>query len=175
MSSPKTKVWAQELKAHVDEYASKFGSLKTIFFSNCCGYEYTGFAARAVPIPKVLQDIMAELMPVCGILEKSKWPNGINVNYYANGLVCSSFHDHFYFHNFRNSKLGYHADNEALHFSQDRGANDSRHFVIGSFSLGSSRSFLVKHKSTTEITTLRLGQGDLIAMCGNFQDKFIHW
>ena len=84
VSSPKTKDWAQELKAYVDEYASKFGSLKTIYFSNCCGYEYTGFAARAVPIPKVLQDIMAELMPVCGILEKSEWPNGINVNYYAN-------------------------------------------------------------------------------------------
>ena len=87
VSYPKTKAWAQDLKAFVDEHASKFGSLKTLFFSNCCGYEYTGFAARAVPIPDVLNYIMSDLMPVCGILEKSKWPTGINVNYYANGLV----------------------------------------------------------------------------------------
>jgi len=91
VSSPKTKAWAQDLKAYVEEHASKFGTLKTIFLSNCCGYENTGFAVRAVPIPDVLDDIMAELMPVCGILEKSKWPNGINVNYYANGLDFFSF------------------------------------------------------------------------------------
>jgi len=91
------------------------------------------------------------------------------------GTFAPIFHEHFEFHNFRNSKLGFHADDEPLHFSQNRDANDSRHFVIGSFSLGSSRSFLVKHKATKEITTLRLGQGDLIAMCGNLQDKFIHW
>ena len=80
------KVWAEELKnILLRDAGSKFGKLTTSFFSDCCGYEYTHNQVRAHRIPRVLKDMMSKLMPVCGMSDFSRWPTGVNVNYYPDG------------------------------------------------------------------------------------------
>jgi len=80
------QVWADELKTLlVEKVGSRFGAMKTCFFSDCCGYEYTNNQVRPTPLPRVLFDMLAKLMPACGIYSKDMWPNGVNVNYYPDG------------------------------------------------------------------------------------------
>jgi hypothetical protein len=80
------QAWAEQLKAILLQHAgSKFGKLTTAFFSDCCGYAYTNQQVRPHRIPRVLRDMMSKLMPVCGIYDTSRWPTGVNVNYYPDG------------------------------------------------------------------------------------------
>ena len=80
------QVWADELKRLlVEKVGSRFGGMTTCFFSDCCGYEYTHKQVRPTPFPRVLFDMLAKLMPACGIHSKDMWPNGVNVNYYPDG------------------------------------------------------------------------------------------
>ena len=58
-----------------------------MFFSNCCGYEYSKFRVQPSRIPPVLFEMMAALMPVCGITNQNCWPTGVNVNFYPDGYV----------------------------------------------------------------------------------------
>jgi len=80
------QVWANELKRLlVEKVGDRFGAMTTCFFSDCCGYEYANKQVQPTPIPRVLFDMLAKLMPACGIYSKEMWPNGINVNYYPDG------------------------------------------------------------------------------------------
>jgi hypothetical protein len=81
-----TDKWASELKAILLARTGRsLGSMTTCFFSNCCGYEYSKFRVQPSKIPPVLFEMMAALMPVCGITNKDCWPTGINVNFYPDG------------------------------------------------------------------------------------------
>ena len=78
--------WAEELKRILlQQTGMKFGKLTTSFFSDCCGYEYARVQVRPHRIPRVLFDMMSKLMPVCGVSDTSRWPTGVNVNYYPDG------------------------------------------------------------------------------------------
>ena len=78
--------WANELNTILlQRVGHKFGKMTSCFFSNCCGYEYANNSVKPTPIPRVLNEMMAHLMPRCGIYSKHLWPTGINVNYYPDG------------------------------------------------------------------------------------------
>ena len=78
--------WARELKKFlVERTGLPFGKMTTCFFSDCCGYEYAHKSVRPTKIPPVLRRMMRVLMPHCGLKSESRWPTGINVNYYPNG------------------------------------------------------------------------------------------
>ena len=88
MEDAQIQTWAEELKGIiVNESGSSFGSLTTCFFSDCCGYEYTNKRVSPTRIPPVLFKMLSKLMPACGIICESRWPTGINVNYYPDGYV----------------------------------------------------------------------------------------
>ena len=86
----------------------------------------------------------------------------------------------FFFHFFsltcitgRFAKLGWHSDDEGLHF--DRRDLDYRFYSILSWSFGSPRKFLVKHKRTSSIHTIVVQPGDVYCMNGDFQSQYLHW
>jgi len=95
-----TDKWASELKAILLARTGRsLGSMTTCFFSNCCGYEYSNFRVQPSKIPPVLFEMMAALMPVCGISNQNFWPTGINVNFYPDGFVKTVLVDVFSFDN----------------------------------------------------------------------------
>ena len=59
--------------------------------------------------------------------------------------------------------MGLHADNEP-------GLGD----VIGSLSLGATRAFRIRHNTTKEARTFRLGHGTLVIMAGTMQRFWKH-
>lgn len=73
--------------------------------------------------------------------------NSVLANWYRNGL----------------DKMGWHSDNE-----KELGAEPA----IASVSLGSTRSFHLKHKSTGQRINLELSSGSLLVMAGTMQ---AHW
>ena len=78
--------WADELiNILLQSAGHKFGKMTSCFFSNCCGYEYAHNSVKPTRIPRVLYDMMAHLMPHCGMSARELWPTGINVNYYPDG------------------------------------------------------------------------------------------
>ena len=64
-----------------------------------------------------------------------------------------------------NDKVGWHSDNE-----KELG----RHPVIASISLGSTRTFQLKHKRTNERIDLELESGSLLLMAGTLQANWLH-
>ena len=85
--------WADELiNILLQSAGHKFGKMTSCFFSNCCGYEYAHNSVKPTRIPRVLYDMMAHLMPHCGMSARELWPTGINVNYYPDGYAFFSLH-----------------------------------------------------------------------------------
>ncbi len=62
------------------------------------------------------------------------------------------------------------ADSVGLHADDEPGMGD----VIGSLSLGATREFRIRHNTTRETRTFRLGHGTLVIMAGTMQRFWRH-
>ena len=82
----KVQRWVHELKDIVlrDE-GQPLRKMTTSFFSDCCGYTYSNVCVEPTKIPAALQQMIAHVMPACGLPNPRMWPTGINVNYYPDG------------------------------------------------------------------------------------------
>jgi hypothetical protein len=67
----------------------------TAFFSRCgCGYVFSSTCKqRGHPFPPLFQEILAEIMPVTGVISEEFWPTCVNVTWYRDGyrLACILF------------------------------------------------------------------------------------
>eukprot|EP00927_Polykrikos_kofoidii_P055078 TRINITY_DN49393_c0_g1_i1.p1 TRINITY_DN49393_c0_g1~~TRINITY_DN49393_c0_g1_i1.p1 ORF type:complete len:496 (+),score=66.91 TRINITY_DN49393_c0_g1_i1:50-1537(+) len=118
-----------------------------------CVYGYGGLRVNATPFPEWMQDIMREVMPLCGLSNPSSWPNSCNLNRYDDGW----------------GSVGWHADDEKLFQGKHRDC------LILSLSLGQTRSFSVRtwYDGGWE-DSFTLADGDLCTMEGMFQKHYQH-
>jgi len=122
-----------------------------------CTYRYGAIMAE----PQVFQPFMTELlravMPICGITSEQDWPDACNLNLYEDGGMF----------------VGWHADNESLFQGMD---SDTRTI---SLSLGHRRQFELtpiwpEENEVGRISTVMLGEGDLLIMEGMTQKHYKH-
>lgn len=116
-----------------------------------CRYGYGGAVVAPDPFPAWMQDMLALCMPVCGLPDKSQWPNSCNLNLYIDGL----------------HSVGWHSDNESLFQGK---AKDCR---IISLSLGQTRRFELECRGSP-MYKLDLCDGDLCTMEGLTQKYYKH-
>lgn len=112
-------------------------------------YAYSTINHPALQIPDYIEPILDKIN---NFLEQEKLEHSLNsvlINYYRDG----------------NDKINYHSDD----LSQI-GENP----VIASLSLGDSRTFKFKHKTTKEKLDFILNAGDLFIMFGNTQQYWQH-
>ena len=82
----KVQRWVHDLKDIVLRHEGQsLSRLTTCFFSDCCGYTYSNVSVEPTKIPRVLHEMMAHVMPACGLRNPRMWPTGINVNFYPDG------------------------------------------------------------------------------------------
>lgn len=121
-----------------------------------CTYRYGRIEVDPQQYPAWMLELMQGIMPMCGLNDKSLWPNSCNVNLYEDGGMS----------------VGWHADDESL-FQGKFG--DIR---IISLSLGVARKFEVRANWPGDreraFTNLMLGDGDLMTMEGMLQKHFQH-
>lgn len=123
-----------------------------------CKYGYGGMQIKPIPFPPWMHDIMELIMPLCGLRDRSEWPNSCNLNLYEN-------QDH---------SVSWHADNEKLFNGKFQDC------PIISLSLGQERSFEFKAPGIPEEPErqysgkLQLRDGDLCTMEGMFQKYYQH-
>lgn len=126
--------------------------------SNCsCKYGYGGMQVNPKPWSDWMIGIMDKLMPLCGLKDRSEWPNSCNLNLYENG-------DH---------SVSWHADNEKLFQGKFQDC------PIISLSLGQERDFELKAPPPKEgepntFCKLQLRDGDLCTMEGLTQKYYTH-
>merc|ERR1719296_77345 len=112
-----------------------------------------------------MEEVMAEIMPACGLSDPETWPNSCNLNCYADG----------------SDAIDWHADDEALF------QGTSRNSCIVSLSLGETRTFELKLKDQEQPEIcgspsgeappkcqLRLQSGDICTMEGMVQKHYLH-
>lgn len=102
-------------------------------------------------------ELMAEVMPRCGLQDPQDWPNCCNMNLYEDG----------------GSAVGWHSDDEALFQGK------FRDIVIISISFGVTRKFQIRYNwpeldSERQVQTLMLSSGDMMTMEGMFQKHLQH-
>eukprot|EP00931_Biecheleriopsis_adriatica_P007025 TRINITY_DN108350_c0_g1_i1.p1 TRINITY_DN108350_c0_g1~~TRINITY_DN108350_c0_g1_i1.p1 ORF type:complete len:752 (+),score=154.35 TRINITY_DN108350_c0_g1_i1:85-2340(+) len=115
-----------------------------------CVYRYGGTAWPALEMEPWFLEMTQKVCDVCGITEM---PNSCNANLYKNGT----------------HSVGWHSDDEPL-FAATR-----RDSLIISLSLGASRDFQIcPNAERSDITTVRLRDGDLCTMEGMMQRHYRH-
>merc|ERR1712048_1176836 len=62
-----------------------------------CTYKYGGGSVDPAPWPSCMNDILELVMPLCGILRRTDWPDSANLNRYSG-----------------TDSIGWHADDEPL-------------------------------------------------------------
>lgn len=112
-------------------------------------YTYSGVRNEPRPLPPVLVALRDRLTDEYGAAESGASYNSCLANLYRDGR----------------DSMGYHSDNE-------RELGDRP--TIASISLGSRRTFHVKHLSSGERWTLELGAGDLLIMSEESQSDYRH-
>ncbi len=121
-----------------------------------CVYRYGHKAEVEVfpqQFPSWMEDLMAKVMPICGIPCRNSWPNSCNVNHYRRGQAS----------------VGWHRDDEAL-FQGRR-----QPIRIISLSLGQERTFQVQGLwNGAPVISQLLFDGDLCLMDGLMQKYFQH-
>ena len=117
-----------------------------------CDYAYSHLSFKPHIFPewfrKITDSVMAKIIDKSAI--KSS-PNSCNVNYYD---PCDS--------------VGWHSDDEPLFESTEKDC------LIISLSLGESRMFQIKSKSSENISKIQLNSGDLLTMEKRFQKFYKH-
>lgn len=121
-----------------------------------CRYQYSGITVEPQAFPRCVQKLMAKVMPLFGIRDRSLWPNCCNVNLYEDG----------------GHSVGWHTDDERIFQGKFQ---DIR---ILSMSFGQTRSFEMRpiwpeDGEKTHYKVL-LGNGDLATMEGMFQKHYLH-
>lgn len=121
-----------------------------------CKYRYGRIEVEPQIFPAWMMQLMAVLMPMCGIADQKDWPNSANLNLYEDGGMS----------------VGWHSDDESLFQGK---FNDIR---IISFSLGVTRKFELRlnwpEQGERAVKNVMLGDGDLCTMEGMFQKHFQH-
>jgi alkylated DNA repair dioxygenase AlkB len=145
----------------------------TAFFSRLCrcGYDYDkGRSVQpGLPFPPIILDILAYVMPICGVNDEALWPTACNANFYKDGYYITYEDLYYYITNYRSSPLGWHEDNEPMHGPLHEP------YAILSLSLGATRNFLIREtRSRKVVSTIPLKHGDLVSMNGLFQSLFQH-
>src|SRR6516225_428077 len=107
-------------------------------------YTYSGICHRAAPFPAVVQRLREWAQNISGASY-----NAVLLNLYRNGA----------------DSVGWHSDNEA-------GLGDCP--TIASLSLGATRRFALRHRTTKETITLELTEGRWLIMAGETQRFWIH-
>ncbi|MCL1108533.1 alpha-ketoglutarate-dependent dioxygenase AlkB [Shewanella schlegeliana] len=114
------------------------------FADEGCDYLYSGLFIQASPWPKYAQKLRLKLASDFGLIA-----NGVLVNRYADG----------------NESMGWHSDDEP---EIDSGSD------IASVTLGASRDFFIRHKTTRQKVCLHLDSGDLLIMHWPMQSQWEH-
>jgi alkylated DNA repair dioxygenase AlkB len=117
--------------------------------SGCsCSYGYGGVKVLPQKFPPWMSELMREVMPRCGYLDPSSWPDACNVNWYGDGAMS----------------VGWHADDEELF--QGR----CQDITIVSLSLGAGRLFESRLAAggPSSLARVRLEAGDVMTMAGQF-------
>lgn len=122
-----------------------------------CVYRYGGIEVEPDVFPLWMTELLHILMPRCGIVDPSEWPNSCNLNLYEDGGMS----------------VGWHSDDEQLFQGRFR---DCR---IISLSLGVERHFELRlnwpeDAETKTLWRFALGSGDLMTMEGMMQKHFQH-
>jgi len=121
-----------------------------------CTYRYGKIEVDPLPYPPYVLEMMKVVMPCCGLMDPSTWPNCCNVNLYEDGGMS----------------VGWHSDDESLFQGKFQ---DIR---IISLSLGAKRKFEVRCNwpgdGERNLRPLMLGDGDLCTMEGMFQKHYMH-
>ncbi len=107
-------------------------------------YSYSGKKYHPNPWPDFLDDIRRNIHQDFQIK--------------LNSVLCNFYRD-------GNDKMGWHSDNE-----KELGPEPN----IASLSLGVTRDFKIKMKSSGQIETIELNHGDLLLMKGKAQENFSH-
>lgn len=116
-----------------------------------CPYRYSGMEVDAHPFPPWMDDLLEQVMSLCGLREE-EWPNACNVNLYVG-----------------TDGLSWHADDEPLMETEDGNC------CIISLSLGQERPFQLKPNESQDAThQLILGGGALCTMEGQTQRLYQH-
>jgi len=115
-----------------------------------CTYRYGGTSWASQEMEPWFLEMTKKVCEVCGV---SELPNSCNANLYKDG----------------SQSVGWHADDEPLFVATQRDA------LIISLSLGDTRKFQIHPVGeSSEITTLRLKDGDLCTMEGLMQRHYKH-
>jgi len=116
------------------------------FYSNDSeGYKYSGKTARSKPLPDFLARMMTQIN------------DEFNTNF--NGILVNKYND-------GSESIGAHSDDER---SLSKGG------IVISITLGSSRIFRIRDKKTKRvIVDVETINGQLLAMCGEFQKHYTH-
>eukprot|EP00811_Abedinium_folium_P025294 NODE_3604_length_2012_cov_6.201592.p1 GENE.NODE_3604_length_2012_cov_6.201592~~NODE_3604_length_2012_cov_6.201592.p1 ORF type:complete len:572 (+),score=65.21 NODE_3604_length_2012_cov_6.201592:126-1841(+) len=118
-----------------------------------CVYKYGDIAVKPQRFPPWMEELMAEIMPQCGLHQRASWPNSCNLNLYESG----------------GHSLGWHSDNERLF----RGCYADCRVI--SLSLGQARKFQIRLRSgAPHCHDLLLAPGDLCTMEGLTQKYYEH-
>ena len=114
----------------------------------CCSYAYSKYNIPCLPFSPILQSIADHIEKTLDVVDL----NSVNANYYSNAK----------------STIGFHSDNEFL-FQASKQAS-----CIVSVSLGSTRKFVIKHKTTGVEKVVKLAHGDMLTMEGLMQRFYEH-
>lgn len=122
-----------------------------------CTYRYGSVMAEPQEFPPFMMKLLRVVMPMCGITSEQDWPDACNLNLYEDGGMF----------------VGWHADSESLFQGSE---SDTR---IISFSLGQRRQFELspnwpEEHEVGKISTVMLGEGDLLVMEGMTQKHYKH-
>ena len=114
------------------------------FGDDGASYTYSGITMT----PRAWTPVLQSLRSICEERSESTF-NSVLLNLYRDG----------------NDKMGWHADNEPELGSEP---------VIGSLSLGATRRFRFRHRTTKEIVECELQTGSLVVMSGLSQKCWVH-
>jgi len=121
-----------------------------------CTYRYGGIEVEAQLFPQWMLQLMAVVMPMCGLPNRQDWPDSCNMNLYEDG----------------GQSVGWHADDERLFQGKFM---DTK---IISVTFGAKRRFEVRpnwpQEDDKRLHRVMLGDGDIMTMEGMFQKHFQH-
>lgn len=112
-------------------------------------YAYSTIYHKAEKIPIFIDETMQQINIFLKEHKINSVLNSVLLNYYRNG----------------SDKINYHSDDQS---------QIGQHPVIASLSLGDSRKFVLRHKTTKEKIQYELKHGDLFIMKGSTQDDWEH-
>jgi alkylated DNA repair dioxygenase AlkB len=150
LTEPEADELFATLKAHtpwkqeIGSFGRPFPRLTAYYADPGVSYTYSGVTHPALPWPDCLVEVRRRVEKSAGAPM-----NSLLLNYYRHG----------------DDSMGFHSDDEP-----ELGVNP----VIPSLSLGATRQFVLRHKSSKERITYDLTHGSLLVMAGATQHHWQH-